>query len=331
MKFERALTMRSITDIVKLLFEYKIPTPGEYRSANGNGFHDLSRVIGIWQNSSVLRILEDERYIGTYVMGKTAVTEIGGRRVRRKPKSEWFIIPNHHPAIVSRELFEQANAKIRRFKCPKTQREYTLSKKVLCGCCRHAMHLVPRKKRAFYCRYTKVNENAECYRHEIGEQELENLLFDIINKQAQVVLNIDGLGDTSGLSVKVKQQAEREKQINNWQEKKRNLYELFILGEMNADAYKADKAEFDTELKRLNHALEKSKAETAVMSAAKESDDELRKLADATLGTDKLTRSLADLLIEKVYVYPGNHVEIVWKFASFGSIKNEKGMLKNVR
>ena len=329
--FELALTMKNAGDVVKALHERKTLPPGEYRKAKGIGFHDVSRSIGIWQRTTILRILEDERYIGTYIMGKRTVREIGGNRVRLKPKSEWFKIPDHHPAIVSRELFEQVNAQLRHFKCPKSPKEYTLRTKVYCGCCRHAMQIAPRKVRAFVCRYTKVDETAECHNLEIVEQELESLLYEIINKQAQVILSINGLGDTAGLTVKIEQQAEYEKQIEKLNDEKCALYEQYVLRKVDAAAYKTKKATLDAEMNHLKHTLDALKADAAILSAAKASDDELRKLADATLGTDKLTRPLVELLIDKVFIYPGNRIEIVWKVADFGSVNNEKELFRNVR
>jgi hypothetical protein len=209
------------------------------------------------------------------------------------------------------------------FKCPKKPREYTLRAKVVCGCCRHAMQIAPRKERAFVCRYTRVNENAECYKLEIVEQELESLLFEIINKQAQVILNIDGLGDTANLSLKIEQQTEYEKQIEKCREEKCNLYEQYVLRQLDAEAYKKEKSALDADLSRLNRAFGVLKKETAVMLAAKASDDELRNLAENAIGTGKLSRSLMDLLIDKVYVYPGNRVEIKWKVADYGIINGE--------
>ncbi len=64
------------------------------------------------------------------------------------------------------------------------------------------------------------------------------------------------------------------------------------------------------------------------MSAAKASGDELRKLADAALGSDKLNRQLVDLLIDKVYIYPESKIEILWKVADFAA--NTKGDSENV-
>ena len=147
---------------------------------------------------------------------------------------------NHHSAIVSREIYDKAQSAILRFKRPKKTGEakYILQSKVVCGCCRHVMQIVPRKERAFVCRYTRVDVNAECCKLEIGERELENLLFEIISKQAQIILNNDGLGDTAGLPLKIEEQAEYEKHINILGDDKLSLFERFHLGEISADIFK---------------------------------------------------------------------------------------------
>lgn len=319
--FEQALTMRSSRDVVKFLYERKVPTPGEYRKAQGNNFYDVSRSGGIWQGSQIIRILEDERYTGTYVIGKRAVTEIGGRKSRLKPESEWVKIPDHHPAIVSKELYEQVKILMKRGKCPKTKRpDFPLKSKVICGCCLHTMQRVRKNKKAFICRFTLADQSAECHRHEVGEWELENLLFEIINKQAQVILNTDSLGASANLPLHIEQQAEYEKRIELLRIEKQQLYEALILGTVNADEYKADKVVIDAELTRINRAYDSLKAQTAVMAAAKTSDDEICRLAQNASGEDKLSTALAELLINKVYVYPDNRIEINWKVAGFAPV-----------
>jgi hypothetical protein len=323
--FDLARTMKSTTVIVKTLHEKGIIPPGEYRRAQGKNYHDISRSIGIWQNSTILRMLANEQYTGTYIMGKWAVTEVGGSRVRMKPESEWFKIPDHHPAIISRELYEQVNSRIRHFQSNRKPHEYPLKAKVFCGCCHHAMRLIPRKVQAFVCKYTLVDENAECRYLEIGELELDNLLFEIISKKAQIILNTGRLGDGAGLSVKAEQQAGYEQKMGKLNNDKRGLYECFVLGELNAEDFKVAKAGIDAELSQLKRALDAVKAETTVMSVAITSGDELRNLADAALRSDRLTRPLVELLIEKVYVFPCNRVEIVWKATDFGMISEPKG------
>lgn len=124
--FRWAAEGTTAAEITRKLFRRNIPTPGEYRKSKGQSFYDVSRTHGTWSSSTVLRMLEDERYIGTYVIGKRAVTEIGGHRIRLKDESEWYKIPDHHPAIVSKELFEQAKAGIRRFSIPNKSSMITL-------------------------------------------------------------------------------------------------------------------------------------------------------------------------------------------------------------
>jgi predicted nucleic acid-binding Zn finger protein len=264
-------------------------------------------------------MLGDERYIGTYVVGKQSVVEVGSSRMRKNPESDWVKIPNHHPAIIGKELFDEVNEKLLHFKCPKKARDYVLRGKVVCGCCRHAMQLIPRKVRAFNCRHTLTVETAECHRQEIGEAELEELLYAIIEKQAQVILNVERLDDTSGFQFKTAEQSEYGKLIEKRRDEKRALYEKLILDELDAAGYKAAKSKIDVELDHLNNALARLNTEASAMSAAKSSDAELRKIAGTVIGEIKLTRPLVDALIDKVYVYPHNRIEIMWKAADFAA------------
>ncbi|MCQ5149779.1 recombinase family protein, partial [Coprococcus eutactus] len=65
--------------------------------------------------------------MGTFVMGKRMVKEIGRRHTVLKDESEWFKIPNHHPAIVSVDVYVRANASIKRFSLSnKKPRDYLL-------------------------------------------------------------------------------------------------------------------------------------------------------------------------------------------------------------
>ena len=108
--FQLAAEGISATAITRELFRRSIPTPGQYKAAHGNHTHDISRCHGIWSTSTILRILEDERYTGVYVIGKRAVLEVGGTRSRLKDRESWYIIPDHHPAIIEKAVFESVQA-----------------------------------------------------------------------------------------------------------------------------------------------------------------------------------------------------------------------------
>ena len=108
--FELAQSGLGAKQIVRAMHERGIATPAEYKAAHGFNGHDISRCHGIWQESTVARILMDERYTGTYIIGKREVTEVGGHKVKLKDESQWVKIPDHHPAIISKELYDRVQA-----------------------------------------------------------------------------------------------------------------------------------------------------------------------------------------------------------------------------
>jgi DNA invertase Pin-like site-specific DNA recombinase len=311
--FNLALETKNAAGIVQALFERKIPTPGEYRAAMGKAHHDISRCRGIWDRTMILRILGDERYIGTYIMGKRTLKEIGGKRSRLKDESEWYKIPEHHPAIISKELYEQVQAKLLHFKCDKHKRHYNLRTKVICGCCGHAMVKYKKINSVFLCRYTKVDVNAECHGLQIGEQELEDMLFEIISKQAQVVLNVDLAGGADDLDLLTEQEAGYKRQLEDCQNRKRGVYERYILREIDAVKYKNLKIDIDAECKRLESAFKVLSERVSQTRLNRETDTKTRAIAENVSRESGLTESLVNLLIEKVLVYPDNQIEIVWK------------------
>ena len=152
--FQLAAEGINATAITRELFRRSIPTPGQYKAAHGNHTHDISRCHGIWSTSTILRILEDERYTGVYVIGKRAVLEVGGTRSHLKDRESWYIIPDHHPAIVEKAVFDTVQASQLRFSQPnKKKRDYPLKGKAFCGCCGHALSRTMQKT-SYYYRHT---------------------------------------------------------------------------------------------------------------------------------------------------------------------------------
>ena len=245
MIFQWASEGNTAAEITRKLYAMNIPTPGEYRKLKGKDYYNVSRTNGVWSTSTVLRILEDQRYIGTYVIGKRKVKEIGSRHTQLKDESEWFKIPNHHPAIISVDLFEKANASIKRFSLSnKKPRDYLLRGKVFCGCCDHAMSL--RNGAWFYCRHSEVAETLPCHGVRIKMADLEQVVFETIRAQMCPALGIDSNKDK--LDLQTVQQAEHEEKLRSIQDSKRHLYEQYALGEIDLETYRTRKAVYDTEL-----------------------------------------------------------------------------------
>lgn len=310
-----AVDGNSAAEIVRKLYERHIPTPAEYRAAKGKPIHDTMRTNGVWSISTVLRFLSDERYAGTYVIGKRVVKEIGSTRSRLKDESEWFKIPDHHPAIVSMELYEQVNASMRRFKLPnKQRRDYLLRGKVYCGYCDHAMSRKG-KTTLFYCRHTDVSDTLPCHGLEVRESELEQAIFDTIQAQMLPALGIDTSKDE--LDLQTVQQAEHEKKLQSIQDEKRRLYERYALGDIDLETYKAEKEKFDIALVGAKNTQAAITARAKQAQGNYETNVKRRELAGEIGKTGALTQSLVDKLISKVFIFQDNRIEIEYAVQDF--------------
>ena len=81
--------------------------------------------------------------------------------------------------------------------------------------------------------------------------------------------------------------------------------------------YKIQKAAVDSELDRLREIHSNLKAQTAQMEMDEKAKSARTELAREVVGASGLTAGLADTLIDRVYIYPNNQVEIVWKMKDF--------------
>ena len=311
--FQLAAEGVNATAITRELFRRNIPTPGQYKAARGNHTHDISRCHGIWSASTILRILEDERYTGVYVIGKRAVLEVGGTRSRLKDRESWYIIPDHHPAIVEKAVFDTVQASQLRFSQPnKKMRDYPLKGKAFCGCCGHALSRTMQKTSYYYCRHSEADEESRCHKMRLNAAELEQAVFLTLKKQMEAATPLAPDGSLR-VDTSVPERAEYEQQIEALQDGKRALYERYLMGEIDLNTYKAEKAACDELL------LKTKNAYAAVLAQAKKKQDEQarqdsrKKASKAIFDADTLTTELAELLIDRVLVYPDKRIEIAYK------------------
>ena len=319
MIFDLAVEGKPIAQIRDILFQQKIMTPGEYKVSNGLSKHDISRSIGIWQLSTIRRILYNERYTGMYIGGMYESVEVGNPRGRAKDESEWTKIPDHHPAIVDKALYDKVNSMIIRCKCVKRKKhEYPLMGRLVCGHCKHSLKRNNRGSNPFFCDYTKVNKSFGCHGLKIGMKELEATIFGIIQKQAEIFLNLDKLSVCDEVlesqGVKLTEYDERIQELNG---NKRSLYEQFINNELDSEGYKIKKEQLDTELDNIKRLRSSVSVEVRQSKAVKDESSEIVKIAEEVKVTDSLTRSLVEALVDKVYVFSGERIEIVWRFDVF--------------
>ena len=63
-----------------------------------------------WSRETVRKLLQNEKYTGDVLLQKTFVEDMFlGKQIKNVGERTRYLFQDHHPAIVSRELFERVN------------------------------------------------------------------------------------------------------------------------------------------------------------------------------------------------------------------------------
>ena len=147
----------------------------------------------------------------------------------------------------------------------------------------------------------------------VNSTKLENALLTIIKKQAEVVIGSDDLTKIRKPTNEAVKLADCENRIKVISEKRQDCYERFMSGEIDRDTFMAMKNEYTVKINDIDT--------QAAMLRQVERDKEARnKIAVVTKEVMSESATLKDIvsaLVDKVLVFPKDHLEIHWKFEDF--------------
>ena len=132
---------------------------------------------------------------------------------------------------------------------------YPLKSKVICGCCNHTMDRRRLKNPVFICRHSFADKVSSCYGLKITETELHSLLFDIISKQINILLNKDNVNVAENYNENIQKKINCENLIQECYKNKRRLYEHLLLEEISLETYNKLKSEYDDKINNLKYSL----------------------------------------------------------------------------
>jgi DNA invertase Pin-like site-specific DNA recombinase len=158
-------------DVVKYIFSRYIEGAGGMiisRELENLG-HKTKRGNVHWNESAVIGIVKNEKYIGALVQGSSfTVDSISKRRLANRGEADQFYLEGHHEAIIDKETFEKAQVILRKRNENRTKldehgrrekfsHKYTFSCMLKCGFCnsnlsRRNWHSgTPNQKRIWQC------------------------------------------------------------------------------------------------------------------------------------------------------------------------------------
>ena len=176
--------------IIRYIFDCVLSGIGAYSIAKELTAKNIpSRKGSRWSESTILDILVNEKYVGDVRFQKTYTDEMF-RRHNNHGEVESRIIHDHHEAIVSREVFEKANALLvqraqmlgMKKGIGKYHQRYVFSGKIICNECDGKF------KRQTYCSgiswacTTHIRDNSKCSIKYIKEEAIQSAFVTMMNK-----------------------------------------------------------------------------------------------------------------------------------------------------
>lgn len=314
----------NISAICKELDKRGIPSPSKLKYLR-HQTKDESAKDALWNRATVRKILSDQNYIGHRVHGKKAKDSPTSAK-RRTSEDEWQIIENAHPAIISKELFDQVQAMSEKEEAkspntsssvPKDLNPNILKGKIFCGDCGKAMKSARGGNGAAYynCSSYKESGGARCGNHYISQsailaaitQEIERILSEgflcgrsevMITDYKNQITKIDG--DVYQLSTKQ----------NDLSTALVDAYEAYRNHRIAKEAFKQQ-----SEILTAEH-TECEMKERVLLSEKAKCKDQLRQLTHLITmlrtyqNSRVLTKELVEAFIDRILIFPQQRIEL---------------------
>ena len=277
-----------------------------------------------WTSSSVMHILKDERYTGKCIYGKTKVAKIGSRKLIKQPESEWFVVPNRFPVIITQALFDKTAA-IRKSRARTKVKKGEPSPRIFlgnirCGHCGYAMNFHETKYPYYICHARQADNDLHCQGTRIMESDLAEVVLNALKQFAQVCIDSERRlekrrevmrSERAQIQEKIKQQ---EKIAAKLLLKGNDCFEELLEGKIDDQEYtirmaenNRKVAECQKQVDALNEALQSMPEVPDAMSE--------KTLIGKILSLERLDRKLADLTVKCVHVFKDGSLQIEWNFS----------------
>lgn len=270
-----------------------------------------------WTSGMVRKILNDERYTGKAVYGKTTRKKVGAHDIKRVAESQWTVVEDAIPAIIPRELFEKVKelSVSSHSVSPKVSNRI-FYRKVRCGHCRLAMTRMEGVNPYYICQTYRKKPDIGCPQDKMSEKELEQVVLASIRAMAQFVRKAEKArqrksdkADRYNQRIEQKIQA-HENSIKMRQQEKMSAFEDIVSGLCDEPEYKRRCSQCNEHIRRLEQKISELQNEKRQLPEEKSPVESVLPYTNVRT----LTRELVDLLIQHIYIYSDTSVEIVWKF-----------------
>ena len=313
-------------EVVRYIFERYVSGAGSSIIARELNERNITTIRGnSWTSSTVMGIINNEKYKGDILMGKTfTVSPISKRRLENKGEEDKYYISNHHTPIISTEIFDKAQEirnkrnGNRNFATPgfreKYSRQFSFSSMLECGYCgghasRRRWHSgseyakiiwqcsVATKKGKRFCPDSKgipeeIIEQAFIASYKLMYNDNKEIFNEFLNKVEKA------LGDES-----FKDKLNKcNRKISELKNKRKKLLEKYLEDNISAELFEETDAEYNNKLIELTKEAEIYEMQLDEESSLKGRIIEFRKALSHNQIIKSFDRAVFESIVEKVIV-----------------------------
>lgn len=287
-------------EIIKKIFEYYVEANlGVRKIAEYLDDEQIKTRQGKpFNKSTILKILQNEKYCGTLVRNKYDTGEFMQKRTTWKIRNsdEWEVFEDRIPAIISKELFDKAQEKrtSRRTRDNKGyyKRDGEFINKIICDRCKAPYYRNVDKGRVFFnCSTKKLKGVKYCDSPNIGLDDLEkcikklqegyiyNLFWEDDKHTSYVLTQLKEHLNTKLDSDSSQLVSEKNKYVDELKLKKDRLYDLYSDGVLSKEDITNKITKIDDQIKDVSsEILDLSKSNDEIKNEIKEIDIFLEQL-----------------------------------------------------
>lgn len=328
----------SLTAIARRLNDNGIPCPSKYRYLKG--WVKKDRVpSGLWQVSSLSRILENPAYAGDMEQGINRAALYKGMARRRMPVGERVYVKDTHEPIVEREVFDkvkqQREKDSAKFKSSygmhdKISKEPNLLKGILvCGDCGKNMPLwrdrsgakldPPRVYYKYICRTYQMLKEKGCSRKRLDKKEVEKAVEEGIRMHIKLFLDnkmllgrLNRSQQTDGFFRKeIREAGNRKKRAEKMSG---SLYNDYADGILSESDYLYAKEKYLKEIEAEGQRISELQAMEKRHRTGCSGESRLDALVQEYKDFESLTEDIVHSFISRVLAYGDGRLEIEFRF-----------------
>lgn len=320
--FRMAIDGKRRVEIARTLNQEAVLTPMLYKRAAG-----CSRTIwpcvhedNFWTALSVTKILRDERYIGTNIYGKRFRDMVGHTHTVKVSRADWITVEQTHDGIVTREEFDRAQAAMRDFEEYDGRMRKPSQRKVFCGICGHAMARSGGADAFYACHTSRVAFDYPCTEEPVPEADIQEVVLLGLRTQAAAAVEMERIWaerrqSKAGSPANVRKKLSALNEVLTQQDQKlKELYEGFILGQTSKTEYLAGKEAIVKSREAVSAQIEELKVCMENADADGHLQNRFVSCFQQYKDVETLTKKIADDVLEKIIVYPGGRLQVVWNY-----------------